>query len=148
MAGARIHVDSDQVEAMLRELDNRMKDYKPVFRKAAIYMEGSIGKNFRAQGRPTKWAPLKPKTLAARRKKGSGAKILQDSGLLKASVTSNLEIKRMTKLEYEFGTAKIYAATHQYGRGKIPARPFLLFQDSDEKAIRRIFEDHLKEAFR
>ena len=44
-----------------------------------------IDKNFKAGGLEVKWESLSPNTIAARRKKGKGAKILQDMGRLKSS---------------------------------------------------------------
>lgn len=75
--------------------------------------------------------------------RGSGARILADRGLLKASVTSNA-VRQISAQRIEYGTNLIYAATHQYGRGRIPARPFLKWQDADLEIAKRIFIDHLQ----
>jgi phage gpG-like protein len=85
-----------------------------------------VERNFRSEGRfgqGSKWEELKPATLDARRKgknKGAGQKILQDRSWL----------KNHRKHFYSADAAIIdftepYAATHEFGRGKIPARPFL-----------------------
>lgn len=72
---------------------------------------------------PSAWARLKPVTIEARRqgKGAGGARILQDTGRLRGSIIpGTLGSKRAF-----VSTNLVYAATHQYGRGRIPARPFL-----------------------
>jgi phage gpG-like protein len=43
----------------------------------------------------------------------------------------------------EVGTNVVYAATHQFGRGAIPARPFLMLQDEDRPAICDVLRDYM-----
>lgn len=64
------------------------------------------------------WERLKPGTLARRR--GSSAQILVDTGDLRASVDYKADNDGVT-----IGSAKVQAATHQFGRGAIPRRAFL-----------------------
>lgn len=73
-----------RLEKLGANLDNR----KLPFLKAAIYLQGSVLKNFRAQGRPNSWAPLAPLTLALRRsgRGGGSPRILQDTGRLMNSI--------------------------------------------------------------
>lgn len=134
-----------------------------LLKRIVAYMQGSVDKNFRQEGRPDHWKPLAPSTIRARRKgrgkHGSGARILQDTGRLKQSLSfatpgadTVMEIKGTSAI---FGTRVEYARTHQFGatiqgthwsgkgfgqkRGThsilIPARPFLLFQQEDKRAI-------------
>lgn len=137
--------DFNHVETILQRLLDRTRNYSPAWEKVGIQAERSTGMNFRASGRPTKWAPLAPKTLASRRKRGKGGKILQDNGLLKASVTSNASIKRISAQRIEFGTNLSYASVQQNGTARIPARPFLMWQDTDLQIAKRIFLDHLRQ---
>lgn len=98
------------------------------YRKFAVLMIRSCQRNFREQGRPEKWAPLSPKTLAARKsggKKGKGrgrARILVDTGLMQKYIEPEF---------YDEGDAKVVkvearrqtddgaplALFHQYGTG-------------------------------
>lgn len=141
MAGARIRVENEEVIRMMMDIGHAFRDFRPALKKAGVYMEGSIGNNFRAGGRP-KWVALSPATIRQRRKRSN--RPLQDTGTLKASVTSAMDIRKMTATTYEFGTAKFYAPFHQFGTSDIPARPFLLFQPQDEVVIRKIFEEHVR----
>jgi phage virion morphogenesis protein len=70
----------------------------------------------------TKWQKLSPSTVKRRTKrhKGGDMRILQDTGELRRSVHFRADDGGVA-----IGTNVKYARTHQYGRGKIPARPFL-----------------------
>lgn len=66
----------------------------------------------------TPWAPLAPRTVARRRKRS--ARPLLDTGRLRNSIAITSDADGVY-----LSTPVRYAATHQYGRGAIPARPFL-----------------------
>lgn len=87
------------------------------------------------------WTPLKPATLKARRKGGKtgrSAKILQDTGRLKNSIVASSTVDRA-----EVGTNVIYAATHQFRRGPIPAREFLYISDSEGTTLAKMIGDEM-----
>lgn len=60
------------------------------------------------------WRPLE-----RARRRGPGRPLL-DTGRLRASITYHV-----TPEGFVLQTSVIYAATHQYGRGPVPARPYL-----------------------
>lgn len=170
--------DGNQIQG-LEELIERLKqiagDAKHIRRpllSAGVYMLGSIERNFQEQGRPVKWTPLSPRTLASRRgarksrKKagtptGRGSRILIDMARLKNSMAT----KVVDDQGVAVGTNVVYGPRQQFGfkgvpsgkrsktkgllvgwqRGKsyTPARPFLMFQPADIDAICRIFERHI-----
>lgn len=136
-----ITIELDIAEAMqlCEEVRRRAERLEPAFQKSGIYMESSIAKNFSAQGRP-RWKPLSPYTLAQR--KGSGGRILQDTGRLRASVTSGA-VKAITRTQLTYGTNIVYAAAHNFGYKQIPKREFLAFHPEDEARIKEIFEQHI-----
>lgn len=72
-------------------------------------------------------------------------KILQDRGLLRASVTTGKAVNAGARL-VTLGTSMVYAATHQFGdRGRgIPARPFFVIQDDDREEFRDLLVRHLR----
>lgn len=137
----------------LLRLKQKATNLHPALQAVGVYMLGSIERNFRAQGRPQKWQALAKSTLARRRKgKGKGkAQILVDKSHLKNSVTARNALV-VTSDKAQIGTNLIYAKRQHYGyegkegRGhsKTPARPFLMFQTEDVKAIEGIFNRHLK----
>lgn len=112
-----------------------------------VYMLGSVERNFQAQGRPTRWTPLKPSTLARRRKgpHQGGPQILMDTGGLKHSIKEQVTLSGNSSVS--IGSNKKYARRQQMGyEGKTgkgagrghsptPARPFLLIQEEDKPKI-------------
>jgi len=67
------------------------------------------------------WKPLAPSTLEKRRKKGRGAKILQDTGVMRRSLNWRL----LGRDAVAVGFADRKAIWHQIGTDRIPARPML-----------------------
>ena len=89
---------------------------KPVkaLKQIGLYMLGSIEKNFEEEGRPIRWVPLSPITIARRRKGKSpyGIRILSDTGNLKNSVSFKVKEDGSS---VSIGTNVKYAPTHQFG---------------------------------
>lgn len=120
--GALISIDikgDKEIQALIKRAGNKAKNLKKPLKQACVLMIGSISKNFRAEGRPKKWAKLAPMTIAMRKKEGKGAKILQDKGGLKGSFSYKIKSNQ----EAYVGTAYKYAGLHQHGGTiRIPAR--------------------------
>jgi len=109
-----------ELKALLKRMQEKAKDLSPPLKSIKMGLIASIDRNFREEGRPDKWQSLSPATLARRRKAGAGAKILQDTGRLKMSITAYSD-KTMAKA----GTNVPYAAIHQYG-GTIKIPPMII----------------------
>lgn len=191
MAGVKViyQVVGAQALQRLTGLDLRTRDLTPVMQDFAGYMQGSVQKNFAAQGRPARWAPLKVSSLTSwlssrrswvtkRARKGGGGKegfwgnmrvtgaglkalhgrlILTDTGRLRNSInfkalargvegSTNVKYAAIHHLGGQTGAHTIVprvkkalfwpGAAHpvksvQHPGSKIPARPFLMFQDED-----------------
>lgn len=109
----------EKVKALLKKAGEKAKDLRIPLKRAGILMLSSIDKNFRSEGRPIKWVPLSPMTIAMRRKEGKGAKILQNTGMGKGSIV----YKVVSNQEVQIGTPLDYMRKHQEGADiKIPAR--------------------------
>lgn len=106
------------VEATFKKLEHQLAKTDPMLAQAGMYMLGSIDKNFRAQGRPSKWQGLSPMTKAFRRKgKGGGSAkfaILQDTGRLKGSISAKV-YARTTANAVTVGTNIEYAPLMHFG---------------------------------
>jgi len=122
-----IEYDIKSSNVALKFLDKaqaRLGDTNTPLIKAGMIMLRSIDKNFRAEGRPTKWKGLSAMTKAFRRKgkakKGGERvfKILQDTGRLKGSISA-----RTTKGQVEIGTNLSYAKLMDRG-GMSEAKTF------------------------
>ncbi len=108
----------DEAEEKLRRIAERLSDMRPVLTIAAQDLKTLIDDRFTTSTAPngSEWQPLKPETVE---RKGSD-KPLIDTGILRNSINS-----QATRRTIRFGTNVPYARTHQFGRGAIPARPFL-----------------------
>jgi len=109
-----------------KELDqlerrNALGRVMPVIAEVLV---GAVHETFEQEG--PGWAPLSPATLARRRAKGSGAKILQDSSVLVNSITPAWEGRTA-----EAYTDVPYGKFHVFGTSRMPKRDFTAI-DLDE----------------
>jgi len=125
--GAEIHIDLrgwTKLESEIDGMAKRVADLSPALDPAASGLDSVLLDSFRTSSSPfgAPWEPLSDTTVA-RRRRGS-SKPLVDTGQLRSATHARREGKR----SIVFGTSgapATYAPTHQFGRGKIPARPFL-----------------------
>lgn len=75
-----------ELAAILAQIRKRVENSQPAFRVISDLMVSSAQQNFETEGRPNKWAPLKPATQAFKLKHG-WTKILMRSGQLRARIT-------------------------------------------------------------
>lgn len=146
----RVTWDDRSLQGAVRDFVRKAGDLRPAFREMGEILHGSVMRNFAAGGRPQRWRPNTPATIErkARKSRGrrrrraiAGNKPLLDTGRLRASITY-----RATRDFAEVGTNVVYGPTHQFGRGIIPARPFLAIQKEDEARMTRALERYLDEA--
>lgn len=132
----------------------RMKDLTPATKDMGERMRFSIEENFRQSGRPTRWKPWAFSTALRRAydKEGKPAGrlggVLVRKGILKNSITYVADSSGLT-----VGTNIIYGRIHQLGgmagRGRkvpIPARPFLVGQESDLEYFQQRILEHVSGA--
>lgn len=143
MAGAKISVELDdrQVLAALGELIERMDRPETVFADIGKYLLLAHEERFERQESPhgDPWLPLDPEYQ--RRKKKNADRILVLDGYLAGLLRYDASSEGL-----EFGTDRIYGATHQFGRPEagIPARPFLGLSGADQAAVLDIVQDYLR----
>lgn len=137
----RVSVDANVVRDLVQRARSQL-DARDILDAAGEDQLKWVLKNFEAEGLEGKWAPLKPETIA-RRKKGRGAggqKILQDQRDLFKSFNRGNEghVYRRDAHEIEVGSSLNYAATHHYGDKKrgIPARPILPSESKQRELLR------------
>ena len=146
MAGASLDIqlqisNADEVKAAFLKLQGTLHDLTPVFQDIGEAMLNVTRERFNTQTAPdgTPWKPLSPAYALV--KKQNVAQILTLSGRLRGTLTYQAGPK-----EVRIGTPLVYGATHQFGRGAIPARPFLGLSQSDEQELLDILNDHLSRA--
>lgn len=132
-----IKIDNQKVEKALSEIAQKTSNLRPLMKNIAGIMADSTEENFKEEGRP-KWKDLLDKTKTARKKTGHyPGQILQVSGQLALSVTTQYDDTSVV-----IGSNKVYAAIQQLGgvAGKnkkvnIPARLYLKLSEEDCKYI-------------
>lgn len=140
-------INAGLVKKRLAEAIELLKDGRPLFQRIAATFEAETEQNFAAQGRPT-WVPLSKATIAERTKRNKGSsvlKILQDRGILAASISSDYGPD--FALIGAGGAAKDYAAIQQLG-GTIERAPYStkvrLRTDAKGKLVRQGTEGRTK----
>jgi phage gpG-like protein len=158
-----IAVKDQEVVAAFRRLLANSQRPEPAMAAIAARMLAAVEDNFRAEGRPLRWKPLKASTLAARAAARKSGKILQATGKLAASITPF-----HSREEAGVGTNRPYAAAMNNGsrpheikpRNKkalafaggvfrrvqhpgTDARPFMVLTDGDKGDMVSIMGAHL-----
>lgn len=139
-----IKLDNKEVESRLLDWVKRSENLRPLMKNIAGIMADSTEENFKEEGRP-KWKDLSEKTKTARRKTGHyPGQILQVSGQLAMSITTQYDNESAV-----IGSNKVYAAIHQLGvpAGKnkkttITARPYLRLTENDYHDILEVIEKY------
>jgi phage virion morphogenesis protein len=142
---AKIDIDGDkELLDALNELIGRAQNLKPFFADIGEQLLVTHRDRWKRQEAPdgTPWdrEPLSPQYLQSKRKKKSRGrkKILVLDGYLRKGLRYKAK-----KSGLIFGTKSVYAATHQFGRGEIPARPFLGLDNEDISYILNTASDFL-----
>lgn len=170
MPAVRVTVNLTPVLQRLGSISQRLGGLRPLLEDVKGRMLASVQQNFTAGGRPRAWTPLARSTLANRR--GSSARILRDTGRLQNSITGRIEALSVIvgtnvvygRIHQQGGTIRIpevrprraralrwvtasgqvvYARRATAHTVTIPARPYLLLQDSDRQYIRLAIGRHL-----
>ena len=152
-----ITLDDHAVNHALNLLSQRVVNMQPAMRDIGETLASWVDLTFADTQDPygNPWADLSPVTIAKRT--NASAKPLNDTGRLKASITSHASQHEVT-----VGTNTIYAPTHQFGANKgqyashvpwgdVPARPFLPNAEQGlpnawEQDILNILRHHLESA--
>lgn len=149
MAGATLKLvhryDDRQMAAALDRLADAALNMRTVFADIGEHLKLSHYDRFQAQEAPdgTPWQPLDPK-YQARKKKN------QDLILILDEYLQDTQDYNAADDGLEYGSNRIYAATHQFGapdRG-IPERPWLGLSDDDEAEILHIVNRYLSDAIK
>jgi phage gpG-like protein len=127
---------------------------EPLKRSVQKVIIPSIQANFDAGGRPA-WAPYADSTLEFHEmlNEDLSDSLLVKSGALKAAMglLTNWSFSTTSATMKDLPQRVWYGKVHQAGyggrggKGVIPARPFVMFQDEDADKITKIFADWLDE---
>lgn len=138
------HVEGlKRLQRKLRITADRLANLQPYWQSVGMYVQRqTIRERFDKEQSPEgqKWKPLSSATIRRKKRhKRDQMKILHDTGELRRSITyeaDNHSVRIGSKLKY--------ARTHQFGRGNIPARPFLGVTQNERRHITSMFSQYLK----
>lgn len=120
-------------------LRGRAKNLQPVFERFGQYMlQGSLMRNFAAEGRPERWAPLSPEYARRKAIRYPGAPILVATGAMRAGFTYTA-----TPQTLKIDNAMFYWWFHQVGTTRMPQRVIVLLQAADRALLTRWIRDYL-----
>lgn len=133
-----------KIQSRLKAQAQKLQDMTPYWQIVGMYVQKqTINERFNKEQSPdgTKWLPLSPARIKQRMKKHKHGqmKILQDVGELRKSI-----VYEAGKNYVRIGSNLKYAATHQFGRGNIPARPYLGITPYEKNHILSICKTYIK----
>ncbi|WP_292999587.1 phage virion morphogenesis protein [Nevskia sp.] len=153
MAGAIIELDLRQLadlSAAIARYEQLVAAPEPLLDTIGQLLANSTEKRFDERTAPdgTPWAPVS-EDYARRKQAGRATKrsaVVSDPGQV---LELTLDLRRLVRHqvvgdELLVGSDRPYAATHQFGRGGIPARPFLGVSPEDEREIGQIVRHYLQ----
>ncbi|HET8898099.1 MAG TPA: phage virion morphogenesis protein [Rhodanobacteraceae bacterium] len=149
MAGASIYIDVDdkRVLASLRHAATQLdgSGLTDLLERIGNRLLNSTRERAERQVGPDgiPWMALSDKYAKTKAGKRPGKRILEfDGHLLGDRLTT-----QVVGNELLIGTFAPYAATHQFGRGPIPARPYLGLSPEDVADVDETVRLHLRDAF-
>lgn len=125
-------------------------DMTPILDDAGAFLLNKIRTRFLAEKDPseTPWIPSK---AGIRRRKKGGTGTLFDTGTLFRSIQLGIVgegyFNGLPASQRIIGTDVPYAPYHQFGTPKLPARPFMGFNDLDVEVMTAILERRLESMF-
>lgn len=146
MAGRNQFIEGDEeFNRALSVLYDSLRDFRRVWPQVADRFYWIERRQFDSEGaRSNRWDELAPSTLAGKAIKYPGQPILRASGALFQSLTNAFDphsVFRMTEDSLTLGTTLEYAAYHQEGTERMPARPPIDLLDDDYKEFQTIAQD-------
>ena len=120
----RVHVHAESAIRLMRDMERRSKDFKPVFRWAKQELERANEANFTASGLPAGgWAPLNARYASWKSTHFPGRPMMEITGRLRDSLTRLVgPANKIDRMSAEFGTDVEYAKFHQYGTTRMAKR--------------------------
>jgi phage virion morphogenesis protein len=147
MAASELTFDLREVEGLAKLLERAKlspNDRMQLLKNIGQEVEAQTQERFDSQIDPegNRWKDLSEKTKQyyAKYFPGQRRSILVGEGSLRDSLESQVD-----SWSVMVGATKVYAATHQFGRGKIPARPYLGLSIADVEDITLITQQFLAE---
>lgn len=125
-------------------VEEGLDDPEPGLAMIAPEVGADVRRNFEQGGRPGVWPDITAKSRDQRTENKTGGPLVDTEALMDAASADKPGVAGSTfSLEGDtltLGTDLIYAATQEYGRGGIPARPYEQITDEDAVRVQEAFE--------
>jgi len=147
-----INVKADEAMDRLEAMQDRMRDFGPVFKWAEKHLERIYSENFTTMGLMAAqamlrnaWPPLDAEYGAWKSSRFPGAPTLVRTGELFKSVAdmSSGPINKISDHQAEFGIAGRIAQYHQYGTSTMPARKIIFVPRNFDKDLGKKVEQYV-----
>ncbi len=139
-----VKFNNKEIIGKLTELSKKFSNLTPFLKIIRVKLLKEIDENFATEGVASgeKWKEWSGKYKKYRIKNFGNGLILNLSGELRRSFTSIIEDKKLT-----IGTAKEYAAIHNFGHEKrnMPQREFFRFSEETMDDVLEDLNDYAKE---
>ena len=138
MAGTHLSINAAGLEPLRQRVQTMAGlDTASLMPQLGEYLLASTQDRFASQTDPegSPWEALQPRTI--KRKKYNAARVLTERGFLR----KNLRYQVLSSSAVQVGSNLPHAATHQFGRGNIPPRPYLGLSRADRSEILEIIAD-------
>lgn len=136
-----------QIKERATTISTRARNLKPMLDDFADYMiKKRIPKQFAIEGLPRRWKPLRPSTIAEKRRLGFGSKgILERTGRLKAGFRAVTTARTMQIVNRVTVNGKNLADIHQNGTARIPARPMIVMGKPERAMLSNMIRDYFED---
>ena len=145
MASAEFTFDLKELDGLAKLLEQAKlssQDRRQLLKNIGVEVEAQTQKRFDTQLSPEgkRWQDLADKTKHYYAKYFPGLRnsLLVLEGGLRDSIENQVDDWSVL-----VGATKVYTATHQFGRGKIPARPYLGISTSNAEDIMKVAQAFL-----
>jgi phage gpG-like protein len=133
-----------QLTRRLHAMETAVTDMRPAWDVLRERFIKNMSRTFAAEGGNSgKWSPLSPQYGAWKMKRYSGKKILQRTGDLLNSVTSELAIDIRGPQTMILGSDSSYGGYHQTGTRKMPQRKMIDFSEYERRVWVTVIRAHL-----
>lgn len=133
-----------QLLRTLSRFGEGVQDYTPVFHSIVERLQQGAQEQFDTQGQGA-WAPLSPKYAKWKAQNYPGKPILQRTGDLLMSLTSETghSINVVHPLEMRWGTDLLYARFHQLGTRRMPQRRIIELSEEQRRDVMKEVQKYL-----
>lgn len=153
MIDIRTEVQDRELMNALNRLRRKTGNLRPIMREISETMKSSVEENFKQEssrgtlyggGRGGAWADLAPSTLRNRARQSKAGKKLQVTGQLLGSIQTKSDDKEALVGTNKRNKGFSYPLALQEGTKRMPARPFLVLQQTDVQEIKKIIDEYFR----